>query len=194
MPMKKGFGWLLVLLFAVSVTGMARTTMVTVSINDDAPYTAAREVDIHLVYTGNEVPTQMRVYGTGEDDWSEWFDYTDELSWVLAGDDGRKTIKVETRYWLESGTDEAVYGAWRIVTDEDDIFFDMTPPVLTASVTPDANENGWYNGPVSVVFQASDAGSGLATSPRDLRFNQEGTGQSVVRKAVDKAGNETEVT
>ena len=194
MIMRKCWWWLVVLLVALSVHAVANTTMVTVSINDDAPYTVAREVNIHLVYTGTGAPTQMRIYATGEGDWSDWFEYTDRLDWVLTNDDGLKIINVETRYWLESSTDTTVYGAWRVVAGEDAIFLDQTPPVLTFSVTPDVNESGWYTGPVSVAFQASDAGSGLVTSPRDLRFNQEGAGQSLVRKAVDKAGNETEVT
>jgi hypothetical protein len=192
MESRKGLGWLFVLLVAVCVPVMASTPMVSVSVNEDALYTTVQKVRLDLVYTGNQVPTEMRVYPNADGDWSEWFDYSNGLDWVLPGDDGLRTVKVETRYWIESRTDETVYSGWRVVAGEDDIFVDLTPPVLTVSVR-DANENGWYNRPVPIVFRASDAASGLAASPDTVILDQEGAGQSVVGRAVDKAGNETEV-
>lgn len=193
MTARRGYGWLLVLLIAASIPVVA-SDAVSVSINDNAQYTAVREISIKLAYSGQEAPTEMRIYATGAAEWSGWLDYTDSFNWVLPGNEGLTRIRIETRYEVESRTDTTVYSAWRVVAGESDIFLDMTPPVLTALLTPDATEYGWYNGPVSVVFQASDSGSGIATSPRDLRFNQEGEGQSVVREAVDKAGNRTEIT
>ncbi|MCK5828659.1 hypothetical protein KAH43_09075 [Candidatus Bipolaricaulota bacterium] len=193
MTVQKCFGWLLVLLITFTVPVVARD-VVGVSINDDAQYSVIREVDIKFSYSGTQMPTEMRIYATGETDWSEWFAYTDSLDWVLSDTEGLNTIEVETRYWVESKTDTTVYGAWRVIAGESTIVLDMTPPVLTASLSPEANEYGWYNTPVSVTFQVSDAVSGIATSPDNVVFDQEGAGQSVTVMSTDRAGNGTAIT
>ena len=41
---------------------------------------------------------------------------------------------------------------------------DTTPPVITSTVTPNANSNGWNNGPVTVTWSVSDPESGIASS------------------------------
>ena len=41
---------------------------------------------------------------------------------------------------------------------------DTTPPVITPTVTPNANSNGWNNGPVTVTWSVSDPESGIASS------------------------------
>jgi peptidoglycan/xylan/chitin deacetylase (PgdA/CDA1 family) len=41
---------------------------------------------------------------------------------------------------------------------------DTTPPVITSTVTPNANSNGWNNGPVTVSWSVSDPESGIASS------------------------------
>ena len=189
---RKALGWLLVLVVALSVSVVARDATVTVSVNDDAPYANNRMIDIQLSYTGNQIPSEMRVFPTTNGDWSEWFEYRDGLKWLLSDDDGLRTIKVETRYWVESATDATVYAGWRVVAGEDDVFLDRTPPVLTATL-PDATAYGWYSAPVLVDFSASDAGSGLAEFPKDVTLDGEGVGQSVFGRAVDKAGNEAEL-
>lgn len=189
---RKALGWLLVLVVALSVSVVARDATVTVSVNDGAPYTNQRMIDIRLSYTGNQLPSEMRVFPTTNGDWSEWFEYRDGLKWLLSHDDGLRTIKVETRYWVESATDATVYAGWRVVAGEDDIFLDRTPPVLKATL-PEATAYGWYNAPVLVDFEATDAGSGLAEFPKDVTLDGEGVGQSVIGRAIDKAGNEAEL-
>jgi len=69
-----------------------------------------------------------------------------------------------------------------------DINIDLTPPVLTVSVTPDANENGWYNGPVSIDYTAMDSLSGIASAVEDKTFGLTAD-VTLFPKATDKAGN-----
>jgi len=193
MKSRKGLSWLLLLLVAVAAPVVARDAMLNVSVNDGALYTNNRMIDIRLTYTGNQVPSEMRVFPATNGDWSDWFEYRDGLKWLLSDDDGSRAIKVETRYWVESATGETVYSGWRVVAGEDGIFLDRTPPVLTATV-PEATAYGWYNAPVLVDFAASDAGSGLAEFPEDVTLGKEGAGQAVVGRAADRAGNEAELT
>ena len=65
---------------------------------------------------------------------------------------------------------------------------DKIAPTITASRTA-ANADGWNNGPVTVSFSATDAGSSIATVTSDTTVSSEGAGQSVTGTAVDKAGN-----
>ena len=44
------------------------------------------------------------------------------------------------------------------------VLADITPPVITPTVTPSANSNGWNNGTVTVTWSVSDPESGIATS------------------------------
>ena len=71
---------------------------------------------------------------------------------------------------------------------------DQTPPTISGAPTTAANANGWYNGPVTVSFGASDAGSGLANYTQPITLTGEGAGQSVTGTATDNAGNSASVT
>ncbi|MBI2782095.1 MAG: PxKF domain-containing protein [Chloroflexi bacterium] len=72
---------------------------------------------------------------------------------------------------------------------------DLTPPSITASLTPDADgATGWWNastGAPTISFDCSDAGSGLAAPGcPDSHVFGEGAGQSWDRTVFDVAGNE----
>jgi len=41
---------------------------------------------------------------------------------------------------------------------------DATPPVITSTVSPSANSNGWNSGPITVSWSVSDSESGIASS------------------------------
>lgn len=68
---------------------------------------------------------------------------------------------------------------------------DTTPPTITATVTPEPNENGWNNTDVTVHFDAADeeGGSGLKSVTPDVTLSDEGENQTVTGTAEDNAGN-----
>jgi CheY-specific phosphatase CheX len=190
---RKGLGWFVFLFVALSAMTVAGQSL-TVTINDGEQYAVDRLIEIQLTYVGNQLPTEMRVFAGGDEEWSEWVDYADSIQWSLVGPDGVTAVQVEVRYWLESQTGQTTYGAWRVVAGQSSIFLDMTPPVLTYNLSHEPNENGWYKAPIGVAFTVSDSGSGIAESPADYLFQNEGAAQSQTFVAVDKAGNRTEVT
>lgn len=63
------------------------------------------------------------------------------------------------------------------------------PPVITASVSPTANANGWHNADPTVTFTCTDAISGVASCPDPVTVSTEGANQSVSGTATDNAGN-----
>lgn len=71
------------------------------------------------------------------------------------------------------------------------IFIDKTAPTITAFLASAANSAGWYRTDVAVLFNCSDALSGLATPcPTSQIINQEGTGLiSTAQTISDRAGN-----
>ena len=174
------FGWLLVLVVAVSLPALAADTL-SIVIDDGAAYTTSRAVDIVLTYEGEEIPTQMRVFPDERGEWSEWTDYSTSLDWTLHGDEGPKTLTVETKYWAGLG--------WRIRSAEASIVYDATAPEIIAIVTPEANAAGWFNESVTVRFEATDGVSGVASVTDPTTLDVDGVAQSVAGLAADAAGN-----
>jgi RHS repeat-associated protein len=66
---------------------------------------------------------------------------------------------------------------------------DKTPPAIMATASPGANSAGWNKSDVTVSFQCSDSGSGVATCPSDQVVSSEGANQIVSGTATDVAGN-----
>jgi hypothetical protein len=71
---------------------------------------------------------------------------------------------------------------------------DTTPPTISASLSPTTPPSGWFNGPVTVHFTCTDAGSGVASCPDDVTVTEDGEGQSVSGTATDHAGNSSSIT
>jgi hypothetical protein len=71
---------------------------------------------------------------------------------------------------------------------------DLSPPVVTVSLTPAANANGWNNVPVTAHFTCTDTGAGVASCPSDQIVNTEGTSLTVAGTVTDLAGNAAAVT
>ncbi|HKS23398.1 MAG TPA: Ig-like domain-containing protein [Thermoanaerobaculia bacterium] len=66
---------------------------------------------------------------------------------------------------------------------------DLTPPEIHASVSPQANANGWNNTAVTITYTCSDTLSGIDTCPPAATIDHDGAGQTITATAVDKAGN-----
>ncbi|MBI5778136.1 MAG: hypothetical protein HZA49_01600 [Planctomycetes bacterium] len=69
------------------------------------------------------------------------------------------------------------------------------PPIISAEVIPSApNANGWYNGPVTVIFRASDPGGAPLATPEIeiVVISEEGAGIQRSRRARDTLGLESE--
>src|SRR5205823_1432297 len=66
---------------------------------------------------------------------------------------------------------------------------DGTPPTISGSFTPAANQYGWNNANVTVHFDCTDATSGIASCPTDTLLNTDGANQSVSGASMDNAGN-----
>ena len=181
----RGYGWLLALVILVSLPALATDTL-SIVIEDGAVYATSRKVDVQLTYDGEELPTQMRVFPNDQGEWSAWGDYDDSFKWTLYGDEGERTVVVETKYWMGLG--------WRIRSAEDTVVFDVTPPAIAATLTPDANEYGWHNGDVTIRFDATDNASGVAYVTGQTTLGVVADNESVTGYATDAAGNTSAVT
>jgi RHS repeat-associated protein len=71
---------------------------------------------------------------------------------------------------------------------------DTVPPSIQSSTSPAPNTAGWNNSDVTVSFTCLDSVSGIATCPASVTVTTEGTGLTVTRSAVDRAGNSTPLT
>ncbi len=66
---------------------------------------------------------------------------------------------------------------------------DIVPPVLTATVTPQASATGWHQTAVTIDYVCSDTGSGVKKCPESMTVYAEGAGQTISASAEDHAGN-----
>jgi hypothetical protein len=66
---------------------------------------------------------------------------------------------------------------------------DGTPPVVSASVSPNANSDGWHNTDATVTFSAVDALAGIAACNVPATISSDGANQSATGSCTDKAGN-----
>ncbi|HVX24030.1 MAG TPA: hypothetical protein VG992_01670 [Candidatus Saccharimonadales bacterium] len=74
------------------------------------------------------------------------------------------------------------------------VVYDTTKPSITYTVSPVPNASGWNSGSVEVMFNCSDALSGVASCTSPAIFMNEGVDQTVTGTAVDNAGNSMSVT
>lgn len=93
----------------------------------------------------------------------------------------------------EEGADQVVTGtavdrAGNRATASVTVSIDRTRPFIAAVRSP-AGPHGWNDGPVTVSFTCSDAGSGVLDCPRPVTLAEEGAGQSVSKSVTDTAGN-----
>jgi hypothetical protein len=73
--------------------------------------------------------------------------------------------------------------------DYDCSLFDDIDPSIRAERRPEANEYGWYKGPVTVSFVCEDAGSGIAECSDSVLLSEEGGAWEIEGTATDYADN-----
>jgi hypothetical protein len=88
----------------------------------------------------------------------------------------------------QDASGEAVDNAGNKALDPATVSLDRTPPTITASVDRAANDNGWYDGDVTVSFACGDALSGVDKCPVAKTLG-EGQAQSASATVADAAGN-----
>jgi hypothetical protein len=67
---------------------------------------------------------------------------------------------------------------------------DNTGPVVSSSLSPAANANGWNNANTTLTWSATDAGSGVASGPSPASSNETSNGIATrTSTATDKVGN-----
>ncbi|MGB8019936.1 MAG: hypothetical protein WCF04_01770, partial [Candidatus Nanopelagicales bacterium] len=71
---------------------------------------------------------------------------------------------------------------------------DQAVPTITGSRTPAANAAGWSNAGVTASFLCADGLSGIATCTLPQTFTTEGSDQSALGMATDRAGNSAATT
>lgn len=70
-----------------------------------------------------------------------------------------------------------------------DVNIDVTDPEITGTIVETPNDNGWFDGPVTIEWTCSDALSGIASCPGDTVIDTDGAGQSATGETADLAGN-----
>ena len=91
--------------------------------------------------------------------------------------------------YTATATANDVAGNQRETTSTFTVVADADAPTIDATPTPEANDAGWWNGPVTYSFTCDDPGSGVATCPDPVTIVTEGAGQSITVTATDNAGN-----
>ena len=90
-------------------------------------------------------------------------------------------------------TGRAVDNAGNTATDPATVSIDKTAPEISGAADRAANDAGWYDKNVTVLFECDDALSGIADCPSAATVD-EGANQSATGTAKDAAGNEASAT
>jgi RHS repeat-associated protein len=71
---------------------------------------------------------------------------------------------------------------------------DDTAPVISATLSAQANAAGWHNQDVTISYSCTDDFSGVISCPAPIEVSSEGANQSFTATVSDVAGNETQLT
>jgi hypothetical protein len=88
-------------------------------------------------------------------------------------------------------TGEAIDKAGNRASASVTVSLDKTLPAIAARLSAPANAAGWHSAPVTVMFDCTDAGSGVASCPAPATVSTTGAGQVISGAVVDRAGNRT---
>ena len=71
---------------------------------------------------------------------------------------------------------------------------DKKPPTIIPHINPPPNAAGWNNTDVTVSFECTDEGSGVASCPDSVEIADEGAVQNIDGTAMDLTGHSNEIT
>ncbi|MFG2059431.1 hypothetical protein ACGFI9_36010 [Micromonospora sp. NPDC048930] len=164
---------------ATDKAGNTTTTTVTISIDKTKPRITA---------------TRTAANGAGWNNGGVTVSFTcaDELSDITSC---TNPVTLTDEGAGQSVTGTATDGAGNTAsTTVSDINIDKTAPGITAEVIGTKNDAGWYTAAPTIHYTCTDALSGIATCPADVRVGTDGADQKITRTAVDNAGNVREAT
>jgi microsomal dipeptidase-like Zn-dependent dipeptidase len=171
-------------------------TVVTCTARDAAGNATSRSVTVKLDRTAPSIAFGAASPDANANGWHRYdvsvpFTISDAVSGLPAGaaSSGTLTFTVEGAGLTRAVTATDVAGnAASVVSPA--VNLDKTPPSIGGSRSPNANANGWNNGPVTVSFSCQDALSGVDACSPGTTVGAEGAGQSRTGTARDRAGNE----
>ena len=153
-----------------------------VSIDRTAPVTTATAPD---GWSGSDVTVELAA--------TDGLSGVASTSWSLDGSTPTEGISVpisgDGKHVLMFFSVDKAGNAEKPVTIE--VRLDASGPIVTHRVSPEPNAAGWNRQPVTVHFECSDPGAGVATCPEDVTVSAEGSGQVVSGEAIDAAGKRT---
>jgi hypothetical protein len=136
--------------------------------------------------------TLPNVYGWYNTNVTAHFEASDSVSGIdYVVPDQTLSTEGAAQSFVGMARDKAGNVAYYIITN---INIDKTPPTINGAPTEPANAFGWYRTNVTIHFTASDALSGLDIVTKDQILSFEGTNESAVGFATDKAGNTVSFT
>ncbi|WP_231954653.1 fibronectin type III domain-containing protein [Actinoplanes derwentensis] len=131
---------------------------------------------------------------TGTKDASGWYRTTPTVHFTCTDKTSGIAVCPAPTTLTNDGTAQTVTGtttdnAGNTATTKVTLDVDHTAPVVTATVTGDKGESGWYRTAPVVTFTCTDEASGMAVCPAPVTLTTDGAAQTVTGEAVDSAGN-----
>ncbi|MCK7598029.1 PQQ-binding-like beta-propeller repeat protein [Microbulbifer sp. CAU 1566] len=151
-----------------------------------ATVTATISLDKTVPVLNSEILPQANSNGWHNQPVAITYTCSDSLSGISACPD---TATVNQEGGSQSVSAEALDLANNKQEIEDLVNLDLTPPTISASVSPAANSAGWHSSPVTVSFNCTDSLSGIETCESAETYSGDGANQLVSGIATDLAGN-----
>jgi hypothetical protein len=128
---------------------------------------------------------------------NDWYVSDVTVSWNvsdpesgIASSSGCDTVTIDYDTTGETLTCSATNGAGLSNSVSVTIKRDATPPTVNATPDRPADNNGWYNHPLTITFSGDDATSGIASCDSPVTYNgPDGTSITVTGSCTDNAGN-----
>ncbi|MBB3063166.1 thrombospondin type 3 repeat-containing protein [Microbulbifer rhizosphaerae] len=167
-----------------------RDQAVAATARDKAGNTVETVTPVNIDFTPPEISVQAspaaNAAGWNNTDVAVQFACSDALSGIASCSDAQ-AVSQEGAGLAITGLSEDIAGNSRSVSTRLNI--DKTPPLISALVSPAANDAGWHNSDATVSFDCSDTLSGIVNCPETQTLTEEGQGREVSGSASDLAGN-----